>query len=171
VAARTYCRCEAAVGTEVVDGGLILCSACGCVRPDPLILAVFREQRRISQQQETMLEAIERLERGGDYSEHEQRVEETAASPNKLLTPAELAQELGRSRDFIYDHADELGVSRVGDGPQPRLYFDLKRARERLASLATTNGSQPRVPERRTRRLKRRTASVELLPVKERSVA
>ena len=39
------------------------------------------------------------------------------------LDAHEVAQRLGVSRDWVYEHADELGASRIGTGPRPRLRF------------------------------------------------
>jgi hypothetical protein len=39
------------------------------------------------------------------------------------LDARELAQQLGVSRDWVYEHADELGASRIGSGSRPRLRF------------------------------------------------
>lgn len=52
-----------------------------------------------------------------------------AAGNGALIDAAALAGALGVSRAFVYDHADELGVVRLGDGPRARLRFDLDRAR------------------------------------------
>jgi hypothetical protein len=34
-----------------------------------------------------------------------------------------VAELLGVDRDWVYEHADELGASRIGRGPRPRLRF------------------------------------------------
>ncbi len=34
-----------------------------------------------------------------------------------------VADLLGVERDWVYEHADELGASRIGSGPRPRLRF------------------------------------------------
>jgi hypothetical protein len=41
-----------------------------------------------------------------------------------LLTAAEVATRFGVERAWVYAHAHELGVIRLGDGPRPRLRFD-----------------------------------------------
>ncbi|MEK6271387.1 MAG: helix-turn-helix domain-containing protein [Actinomycetota bacterium] len=41
----------------------------------------------------------------------------------RMLTAAEVAELLGRSRDFVYGHAAELGGAKLGDGPRPRWAF------------------------------------------------
>jgi hypothetical protein len=51
----------------------------------------------------------------------------TASGP---VDATALAAELGVSRAFVYDHADELGAIRLGSGPKGRLRFDLETARE-----------------------------------------
>ena len=39
------------------------------------------------------------------------------------LDANEVAQRLKVDRGWVYEHADELGVSRLGSGPRPRLRF------------------------------------------------
>lgn len=39
------------------------------------------------------------------------------------LDAQEVARRLGVSREWVYEHADELGASRIGSGPRPRLRF------------------------------------------------
>jgi hypothetical protein len=41
-----------------------------------------------------------------------------------LLTAAEVAARFSVDRSWVYAHARELGVLRIGDGPRPRLRFD-----------------------------------------------
>src|SRR5687768_9198007 len=40
-----------------------------------------------------------------------------------LLSAAEAARRLGRSREWVYRHAAELGGMRLGEGERPRLGF------------------------------------------------
>jgi hypothetical protein len=167
VASRAYCRCKG-VGTEVVDGGLVLCSECGNVRPDPLMLAIFREQRKISRQQAAILRRLEGIESArGDSSEDEQPQEMTTAPGSELVGPAELGRRLGMSSQWVRDHHQELGGVRHGDGPRPRYWFDPVLAPERFFA-ATTNGSkqpEPVKPRRRPRR-RRSSSTTELLEIK-----
>jgi hypothetical protein len=46
-----------------------------------------------------------------------------ARTPMAWLDAQEIAQQLGVSRDWAYEHADELGASRIGTGTRPRLRF------------------------------------------------
>ena len=39
------------------------------------------------------------------------------------LDAQEVARQLGVSREWVYEHADELGAMRIGSGPRPRLRF------------------------------------------------
>ena len=59
-------------------------------------------------------------------------IESERPAPDDLLTAGELAQRLGVSRAYVYDHADDLGAIRLGDGPKARLRFppDTANARE-----------------------------------------
>ena len=44
----------------------------------------------------------------------------------RVLDAAAVAMMLGRDRQWVYDHADELGAFRYGDGPRARLGFDVQ---------------------------------------------
>jgi hypothetical protein len=50
-----------------------------------------------------------------------------------LVDAGALAAVLGVSRSFVYQHAAELGAERLGDGPKPRLRFDVQAARAAMA--------------------------------------
>jgi hypothetical protein len=81
---------------------------------------------------------------------------------DQLLTASEVATRFKVDRSWVYAHADELGVIRLGDGPRPRLRFDpAVVARHLLARPAgvvvTTPPSQvrgvaPLLPIRSSRR-------------------
>ncbi len=142
-----FCRCTPA-DPQLVEG-VSICAHCGDRVADPLLLLVVKQQREI-------LTTLKRLE-----DDREQR-----QPASRLLEPAELAGRLGKSRGWIYEHADELGAIRIGDGPRPRLYFDPERARGRLAALAGTNGAARESTSPPKRRRRREPTGVELLPVK-----
>jgi hypothetical protein len=40
-----------------------------------------------------------------------------------LLTPTQVAERFAVSRTWVYEHADELGAIRLGQGPKARLRF------------------------------------------------
>lgn len=69
----------------------------------------------------------------------------------ELVDAAEIARRFGVSRDFVYDHADDLGVVRLGEGPRARLRFDPERVRRQLGSIATPLPPKAR-PSRRNKR-------------------
>jgi hypothetical protein len=50
----------------------------------------------------------------------------------QLLEPKQLAAALNVSLDYVYAHAADLGVMRLGDGPKARLRFDLRTAQTAL---------------------------------------
>jgi hypothetical protein len=116
----------------------------------------------IANQNREILARVTRLEEA-----REERFPESA-----LLEPAALAKRLGKSRTWVYEHADELGAIRVdpkhkrGKDRRPRLLFDVERVRERLA--AKSNGAKPEPsPERKPKPRRRRSrGGIELLPVK-----
>ena len=49
------------------------------------------------------------------------------ARSSGLVDAAGLARVLAVSRAFVYEHADELGAIRLGDGAKARLRFDGRR--------------------------------------------
>jgi hypothetical protein len=100
-----YCAC--AVPEHSVHEGRLMCDRCGEPVADPLLLRVFRELLAVRRQ----------------VAELERKLTEPKSPAPEWLAPKELALLLGRSLDFVYRHADELGVMRVGDGPRPRLLF------------------------------------------------
>jgi hypothetical protein len=83
----------------------------------------------------------------------------------RFVDAAYVARKLGVDRDWVYEHARELGAVRLG-GPRGRLRFDLPAVRRRLDFQA-----QPKPLEtRRARPRKRppkRLANVDLLPYTE----
>ena len=100
-----YCNCSTPART--VYEGVLTCEACGEPIADPLLLRVLAEvlaQRR-------------------QLADLERRLTEPRTPAPEWLAAKEFAQRLGRSLDFVYSHADELGAIRVGNGPRPRLLF------------------------------------------------
>jgi hypothetical protein len=70
-----------------------------------------------------------------------------------FLNVAQLARHLGLNPAWVYEHADELGAIRIGDGPKARIRFDLHTAKEALrqnqASRTPAPGNvKPRKPRR-----------------------
>jgi hypothetical protein len=93
----------------------------------------------------------------------------TSAS-GQLLDASQLARQLGTTRAWVYEHANELGAITLGDGPRPRLRFDPETAAQ---ALQARRGPKPARPpaesdEPRPGRPRRRPQStVPLLPVYE----
>jgi hypothetical protein len=88
----------------------------------------------------------------------------------QLLDAGQLARQLGLTRAWVYEHANELGAITLGDGPRPRLRFDPEiaeqalqaRRRPRAAELPqASDAARPGRPRRRPR------STVPLLPVHE----
>lgn len=50
----------------------------------------------------------------------------------ELIDAAEVARRFSLSRDYVYEHADDLGAVRLGSGPKARLRFDPAKIAERL---------------------------------------
>jgi hypothetical protein len=49
-----------------------------------------------------------------------------------LIDSVEVARRFSVSRDYVYEHAEELGAMRLGSGSRARLRFDPATVRERL---------------------------------------
>jgi len=95
------------------------------------------------------------------------RVVELLGDDAPLLDAAEVARRLGRSREWVYDHRNELGVVPLGDGPKPRLGF----RPERVAAYSTGSRPQDRTEPSSERSARRRTTrrngqGADLLPVR-----
>jgi hypothetical protein len=68
--------------------------------------------------------------------------QDAARTREPLVDAATLAAELGVSRDWVYEHAAELGALRLGSGPRARLRFDPVAARAALSCYGSER-SQP----------------------------
>ena len=93
-----------------------------------------------------------------------ERLQQPHAATQELVSAGALADTLGVSVKYVYEHATELGaltLSPAGDGKRPRLRFDPATARAALSSLAGSRSqtakasaeadSEPRTPRRRRR--------------------
>lgn len=68
-----------------------------------------------------------------------------------LLDASGVARRLGRSREWVYRHADELGVVRLGEGQRPRLGFEPAKVAEYVdACESSRRTSEP--PKRAAKR-------------------
>lgn len=96
-----------------------------------------------------------------------------SASPTDWVDAATLASHLGVTRGFVYEHADELGARRLGDGPKARLRFSIAIA-EQSSCFVDRWSEVPanRVAKAKTRSPRRSAIGVvpDLLPIRGRSV-
>jgi len=80
-----------------------------------------------------------------------------------LVGVEEVVARFGASRSYVYEHANELGAIRLGDGPKARLRSDLEHVVETLsrtrAMEATPERTRRHVPGGRPRRGSRRASS------------
>lgn len=92
----------------------------------------------------------------------------TAPPAPQTVDAATLAARLGVTRAFVYEHAAQLGAVRIGDGPRPRLRFDLHHALEAWNARSTSERSHAsrtpaatgRTPARARARMGRRAAGL-----------
>ncbi len=141
-----------------------MCRSCGERIVDPFLLLIAQRQQRVLVELRQLRDRLDAVDG--------QTTEPDPQPDTGLLSPAELARRLGRSRDWIYANAELLGAIRVGNGERPRLYFDFALARERLAARsAKANGRREPSETKPRRRPRRQSGGVELLPVKGRAAA
>lgn len=117
-------------------------------------------------------ETIERIaQRVVQLLHHERdQLDDRADSLRDLMDAGELARHLGLTRAWVYEHAQQLGAIPVGDGPRPRLRFDLQTAKKALNTrqrqdetvARKADGPRPGRPRRR-----QTSSTVPLLPVHE----
>jgi hypothetical protein len=90
---------------------------------------------------------------------------ENVPGGHRLMSAAEVAHELNVGRQWVYEHAEELGARRLGDSPRGRLRFDLETVRTATACLmskqshgqdASAGAKSEDAPKRRERRLPNR---------------
>jgi hypothetical protein len=77
-----------------------------------------------------------------------------AQGPARRLTAAEVSEWWGLQRGWVYQHATELAVIRIGDGQRPRLRFDpdkVARYLETQPQTPTPSSSCQPVRARRSR--------------------
>lgn len=90
----------------------------------------------------------------------------------RLVDAGQLAQQLGLSRSWVYEHAQDLGGMRLGHGPKARLRFNPETAAKALAEPPTTSPTRATVPSpSRSRGRPRREppAGADLLPIRARA--
>lgn len=88
-----------------------------------------------------------------------------------FLDVAAVAEALGVSRDWVYEHSSELGAYRLGSGPKARLRFDPQKVDEWLATCSDGRESPAAsdavvTPIRRRRAQPNSGSDVVLLPIK-----
>lgn len=131
-----FCSCSAP--KRQLAEGVATCAneECGELILDPALKLILEEIRRLRRQV-----AAPQADCGNGENGHHD------AEPDELISAAEVARRLGRSPDWVYAHADELGAIRLGDGPRPRLWFDPAEVKRRLAAPPTApEPSKPRRP-------------------------
>jgi hypothetical protein len=73
----------------------------------------------------------------------------TPPSPARVLDAAQVAELLGRDRQWVYAHAGELGAFRYGDGPKARIGFDLVTVEQWKRERQIRDTGLPRRRDRR----------------------
>jgi predicted DNA-binding transcriptional regulator AlpA len=93
-----------------------------------------------------------------DVLEERGLLSQAHASPGPVLKVADVAQLLGRSQAWVYDHAAELGAFKFGNGPKARIGFDRdaierwKRDRQILKSSGVSRPASRRGRPRKSPR-------------------
>src|SRR4051812_6949431 len=84
--------------------------------------------------------------------------------PATIMTAAQVAAMLGRSRDWVYAHADELGGFRLGHGPRARLGFQRSAVDRWIREHLIDSAPGPEHRPARRRRSAPDLQHVELIP-------
>jgi predicted DNA-binding transcriptional regulator AlpA len=84
-----------------------------------------------------------------------------APSTARVLDASEVAQLLGRDRQWVYGHAAELGAFRYGDSPKGRLGFD-------LSAIERWKADRRLAPARTRRRKRHMRGRPDLIPYEDR---
>jgi hypothetical protein len=96
-----------------------------------------------------------------------QRVAELIQRPEEWIDAAELARQLGVSRDFVYAHRRQLGGVARGDGPRPRWRFNPVAARAAFdAGASNRQRRTAKVAAPTRKRNPRRVTDSPLLPIR-----
>lgn len=83
----------------------------------------------------------------------------------RVLTVADVAKLLGRSRPWVYEHSAELGAFRFGNGPKARIGFDRDAIERWMRDRQILQSPPEPQPRRRGRRRKTAAAAaVKLIP-------
>lgn len=88
-----------------------------------------------------------------------------------LLDAAAVARRVGRSRDWVYRHADAMGAVRLGNGERPRLGFEPAKVVEYLDACETSRRRPASSNRTKARKARLRSDSAngqgtDLLPIR-----
>jgi hypothetical protein len=62
------------------------------------------------------------------------RTQQAAPKRQEYLTASEVSKTYRVHRGWVYEHAQELGAIKIGDGQRPRLRFDPEQVARRLTA-------------------------------------
>jgi hypothetical protein len=103
--------------------------------------------------------------------QQEQSAETIGNEQQGFLNVAQLARHFGLNPAWVYEHADELGAMRTGDGPKARIRFDLETATQAFRARQRPAEPIPAADKRRPTPRRRRPSSpppIQLLPIHDR---
>lgn len=63
----------------------------------------------------------------------EEALSARTSGPPTWIDAQEVARRLGVTREWVYEHAGELGAAKIGNGPRPRLRFPPRLVEDRAA--------------------------------------
>jgi hypothetical protein len=88
------------------------------------------------------------------------------AAAGVLVDVKATAAALGVAPSFVYEHADELGAVRLGDGPRARLRFDIEQARQAMMRRTEPPVAPVALPRRQRKSRTTTSSGVPLLPIR-----
>lgn len=140
------CRCDRSVPAP--QGSSYRCENCGgglSIKRVGLHPTAFRLLNRIERELGVVSERLDGLDVIVDEIMDRGAPSPVAAGPG-LYTAAEASARLNVKTRWVYDHADDLGAVRLGDGPKAHVRFPIHRIEELISGGSVKPAPPPARP-------------------------